>query len=193
MNWALARRIYEERRGLILPLALALVANILVLLLVVLPMQAGLAAAEAAEREAVVDLSNARLVNEQANEAAASRESADGQLQAFYGQVLPPDSATARKTTNLWLQQAALDAGLTFDRQDFATEPVEDSRLTRARAQIVLAGRYTDIRRFLYAVERAEEFIIVERVELAQSGSVDGNDRLGVVVNVSTYFPTPAS
>jgi len=189
------RRVYDERRKILLPLIVGLVANVGILLLGILPMQTGLVAAEAAEREAVAELTNARRQSSEARQMASGRENADEQLREFYGRILPPDFATARKTTNLWLQQAAEDAGLSFKTARFDTEALDGTRLSSAYATIVLEGQYADIRRFLYAVETAEEFIVIERVTLAQNDTsqFNGGGRLGVEVVVSTYFVTPAS
>ncbi len=194
MNLALWRRVLEERRRVILPLAIALIANLAVLLLAVLPMQTGLAAAESEERKALADLADARRLEQRTREIRASQQQADETLGEFYSRVLPGDLAVARKTTNLWLQQAAQDAGLTFKTGRFATEPIRESRLSRASATILLEGRYPDIRRFLYALETAEEFIVIDQVNLAQAdnGQIDGSGRLSVEVVVSTYYLTPS-
>jgi hypothetical protein len=56
-----------------------------------------------------------------------------------------------------------------------------------------LQGRYAEIRRFLHAVETAEEFIVIERVELAQSDTTQlgADNTLAIEIVVSTYFLTP--
>lgn len=192
---SLWRRIYGERRAWLLPIAVVLIANLGVFMLAVVPLRTSMAAAEAQEREAAADHANARRAAEQATAAANSRQQADVQLKQFYGSVLPQDFATARKTATLYLEQAAVDAGLLFRSSHFVPESMKDSRLSRAAGTLVLQGRYTDIRRFLHAVETAEEFIVIERVELAQAEATQpGSDAaLGIEIAISTYFLTPAA
>jgi Tfp pilus assembly protein PilO len=190
---SLWRRIFQERRAVLLPLVLVLVANIAVLLLAVVPLRSSMGAAEAEESTALAELAQAKRLGTQSTAAAASRQQADLQLKQFYGDVLPRDFATAVKTTTFWLQQAARDAGLSFRSSHFDPKPLEDSRLTKATATMGLQGRYAEIRRFLHAVETAEEFIVVERVELAQSDTTQlgADNTLAVEIVVSTYFLTP--
>jgi Tfp pilus assembly protein PilO len=189
------QRIYAERRAVLLPLIVLLVANVGVLMLAVLPLRTSMAAAETEEREAAADLGNARRLSEQAAAASTSRQQADVQLKQFYGSVLPKDFATARKTATLWLEQAASDAGLSFRSSHFVPETIKDSRLSRAAGTLVLQGRYDAIRRFLHAVETAEEFIVIERVELAQTDAtqLSNDNALAIEIAVSTYFLTPAA
>ncbi len=188
------RRVYTEQRRVVLPLLAALAVNVAVLLLAVLPLKRSVTAADAAALQATVELGNARRLSLRARAAAASRQRADEQLQQFYADVLPRDFANASKTTNLWLQKAAEQAGLQFRGAHFDWKPVRESRLSRAFSTVTLVGRYPNIRRFLYAVETASEFIVVEKVELAQSGSTQpgASDALEVSLVVSTDFLTPA-
>ena len=183
------RRVYEDRRAVALPLVVALLVNVGVWLIGVLPLQTRLSAAEAESRDALVELVHARRVAEQAGQASDSRGQADTQLKAFYSTVLPADYATAVKTTNIWLQQAAIDAGLAFRSSRFDREPLSDSRLTRAYSTVSLTGRYADLRRFLHALETAEEFIALERVELIDANSDEqGGGPIGIEIVVSTHF-----
>jgi Tfp pilus assembly protein PilO len=183
------RRVYEDRRAVALPLVVALLVNVGVWLIGVLPLQTRLSAAEAESRDALVELVHARRVAEQAGQASDSRGQADTQLKAFYSTVLPADYATAVKTTNIWLQQAAIDAGLAFRSSRFDREPLSDSRLTRAYSTVSLTGRYADLRRFLHALETAEEFIALERVELIDANADEqGGGPIGIEIVVSTHF-----
>jgi len=189
------RRIYHERRRILLPLALVFIGNIAVLLLAIVPLQSSMEAAETEAAAAVADLAAAKRSEDRVAAASKSRVQADAQLKEFYGKILPKDFATARKTTSLWLQQAAADAGLAFKSFRFVPDDVDDSRLSKATATMNLQGRYSDIRRFLHAIETAEEFIVIERVEVAQSDSTQlGRDSaLAIDLTVATYFLTPES
>ena len=192
---SLWKRVYQERRRVLLPLTVVIVLNVLLLLLVVLPLGRGVQATNEASVNAGVALANAKRLEQDARRAAGSKERAEQELQRFYGEVLPRDFATASRTANRWLQQAARDAGLEYTGARFDWEEIRESRLSRAFSTVTLTGRYADIRRFLYAVETAEEFIVVERVELAQSETAQQAGAAGAIevsLVVSTYFVTPA-
>lgn len=189
--WA---RIFHERRRVLVPLGVALVVNIAVLVLAVLPLRSVIRATEVRSIDAMRALADARRLERQATQARTSKIRADDELRKFYTDVLPADFQAAETATNLWLAQAAQGAGLVFKGSHFEWNDIRDSVLSRASARITLEGTYADIRRFLYAVETAEEFIIVERVELANQGDQPGTaGRLQVSLIVSTYFLTTPS
>jgi hypothetical protein len=188
---SLTRRIFEERRGALLPLLVVLFGNLLVLALVIVPLKTTVAGAEARAVDAMRDLGDARRLERQATQARTSREQADQDLRTFYTEVLPRDFPNAQKTLNLWLTDAAAEAGLEFKGSHLDWNEIRDSRLSRAFSRVTLEGRYPGIRRFLHAVETAKEFIVVERVELAQQSDQPSSDGLvEVSLVVSTYFLT---
>jgi Tfp pilus assembly protein PilO len=183
-------RVYQERRAVIVPLVIVLVANAAVFGLAVLPLQRSVTTAESTVIDTTLALAEARRAEKQARDAKASKERAETELRKFYADVLPRDINTARKATTAWLQQAVTDAGLTFKSNQLNFADVRDSELKRVIVKFTLQGRYPNIRKFLYAVETAEEFIVVEKVELGQSGS-DAPGNAGVLevqLTVATYF-----
>ena len=188
---SLWRRIFEERKGVLLPLAIVLIANVAVLILAVLPL--GTAVTSAADRavDAMRDLGEARRQQRLASQARTSKEQAEQELRRFSREILPPDFATAEKTANLWLASAAQEAGLTFNSSQTTRTEIRDSRLSKVTSRVTLEGRYPNIRRFLHDIETAKEFVIVEKVELAETGDQPGsNSGLEVALVVSTYFVT---
>lgn len=188
----LVRRVFDERRQLLLPLLVVVIVNVAVLVLAVLPLQTAVARAGEQALAAMRELGDARRLDRQLAQARTSKTRADDELGRFYTDVLPRDLATAESTTNVWLTQAVEDAGLVFKGSRFSWDTMRDSRLSRASSRVTLEGRYANIRRFLYAVETAKEFIVVERVELAQQGDQpSANGVLEVSLLVSTYFLTP--
>jgi Tfp pilus assembly protein PilO len=75
-----------------------------------------------------------------------------------------------------------------MDRTDWTRSA---TALSRAFSRVTLEGRYPNIRRFLYDVEKAKEFIVVEKVELAEQGDQPAaNGLLEVSLVVATYFQT---
>ncbi len=191
---SLTRRIFTERRGVILPVLLLLAVNIGVLLLVVLPMQTSVAGLEAERDASMLTLSQSRNIERSAKAALSSRQRADTELAKFYAEILPRDLVMATKTTNLWIQHAARDAGVTYTAAAFDYVPLRDSKLSRAFARIALSGRYPNIKKFLYALETAEEFIVVEKVELTEPGGATPAQQQGILevsMQVATYYLTP--
>src|SRR5215475_2866497 len=111
---SLSRRILSEKRGILIPLAVALLVNIGVYALVVYPLgvksttsseraQAARGARQAAERDMA---SASALVQGKAR--------ADQELATFYEKVLPSDSDQARRITHARLPALARKANLKF-------------------------------------------------------------------------------
>jgi Tfp pilus assembly protein PilO len=193
---SLWRRVFAERRTIVLPLMVGLIGNIGLLLLAVLPLRRSVESAHAQTLTARNTLALAKRQAQQTTNANTRRKQVEEDLQKLYGGVLPRDFASASRTTNLWLQDAARDAGLEFRGSRFESKDVRESRLARAYTTFTLVGRYPDLRRFLAAVEGASEFVVIERVELAETGTeAPGSDgRLEIALTVATYFergPTP--
>lgn len=184
------RRIYAERRRVLLPLIATALANVAAFVLVVLPLGRSVAQAEADAQTSTVNLATARQFERQVTTATASRERADRELEQFYQEVLPGGFADAERTMRRWIQQAARDTGLAYETANFDWETVDQSPLSRAFTDVLLNGRYADIRRFLHLVESADEFLVVERVELSQSAMLGsrGGGAVEVSLLVSTFF-----
>jgi Tfp pilus assembly protein PilO len=189
-----SRRIFDERKTVLLPLVVVVLANVAVLVLGVLPLRTSVAVAESAATQATVELGEARRQQRDAEKARASKEGADNDLRRFYTEVLPGDLPTAQKTMNLWVTEAARGAGLEFQGSQFDWGEIRDSALSRAYSRITLQGTYSNIRQFLHAVETAEEFVVVESVELVQQADQGASaGGLEVSLIVSTYFLTRAA
>jgi Tfp pilus assembly protein PilO len=185
------RRIFEERKRVLLPLVIVLVTNGAALVLAVLPLKTAVASSESASINAMKDLGEARRLDRQVSQARVSKDHADQELRRFYTEVLPHDFPTAQKTITLWLTDAASEAGLQFKTSHLDWSEVHDSRLSRAFLRVTLEGSYPNIRRFLYAVETAQEFIVVEKVELAQQNDQPtAGGALEVSLVVATYYTT---
>jgi Tfp pilus assembly protein PilO len=191
---SLWRRVYEERRPVVLPLVAFLAANIAVFALGVLPLRQSVAGDAAARDAAQLALARARLADLAARKERARKEQADAELKKFYGDVLPANASAAINLVSFWLQQTAETSGLQFKSSQAAPEAIRDSRLTRMTSTVTLDGDYANIRRFLYAVETAPQFVVIERVRLAESsGAQDAAaGGLELIVDISTYYLTPA-
>jgi hypothetical protein len=182
----LARRILAEKRPLIVPLVLALLANVAVYALVVRPLK--IKSETAADRAA----SAAGVRQAAERDAAAARAlvtgktRADEELATFYGRVLPPDLAAARRMTYARLPALARKVNVKYDQRTSEAAPGDrNARLGRLRTHMTLEGDYNGLRQFIYELETTPEFIIIDDVTLSQS---DPNKPLTLALELSTYY-----
>lgn len=185
---SLTRRVFSERRTVVLPLLVFLIANVAVLALVVFPLQQSVAGAEAARAQANLSLESAKKFQKTAAEQKAGKTRADAELKKFYAEILPKDFGAARNVTNFWLGRIAEESGLTYRAGQYESEEVRGSELVRFKGEVTLVGEYANIRRFLYQVETAQEFVIIEKVALSQPGAAQGGQQLELALSVVTYY-----
>ena len=182
---ALVRRIVHEHGRLAALLVGALVLNLVVYATVVRPLARDVANVTARDQAAETALAGAQQAFAEASGLMTGRARAETELAAFYGQVLPADLAGARRLTHLRLAEIAEAAGLRYERA--TAEPVAEqgSTLTRLQIDLVLSGAYEGVREFIYALDSAEEFVVVDSVVLTQAG---GGTDLAVSLELSTYY-----
>ena len=181
------RRVMAERKGLVWPLLIGLAVNIGVLALGVFPLQASVAGDENRAMAVKMQLGEAQRMQRLANDTRASQVRADQDLKQFYSELLPGSNAEARDLLYGQLRIIALGNALKFASSTTQSEPVENSLLRRMDSTVSLNGDYANIRRFLYDLETAEEFYIVNSVKLGPSSRRDSG-ALEVLLGLSTYF-----
>jgi Tfp pilus assembly protein PilO len=86
------------------------------------------------------------------------------------------------------LEQLARETNVRLQRQALTPNDVGDG-LAKLTANATLTGEYRDIRRFLHQLETRPEFVVVEHVDLTQSGS-ERTPGIAVSLQVATYFRT---
>jgi type II secretion system (T2SS) protein M len=181
------RRIISEKRGIIVPLVLALLVNIGVYVLVVHP----LAVKSETSADRAVAAAQARQAAERnfasAEALVRGKTLADQELATFYGKVLPSNLDSARRMTYARLPALARKANMRLTRRDADTdaELERKSHLGRLKTQMVLEGGYENIRQFLFELETTPEFIIVDDVSLGQS---ETGKPVTLTVALSTYY-----
>jgi len=181
------RRIISEKRGIIVPLVLALLVNIGVYVLVVHP----LAVKSETSADRAVAAAQARQAAERnfasAEALVRGKTLADQELTTFYGKVLPSNLDDARRMTYARLPALARKANMRLTRRDAGTDAdlERKSHLGRLKTQMVLEGGYENIRQFLFELETTPEFIIVDDVSLGQS---ETNKPVTLTVALSTYY-----
>lgn len=182
----LLRRVVAENRGLLLLLSLALTANVLAYLVVVRPLEMKSSGAAARAAAAAVSLGSAEGDLRQADALAKSKARADEELDAFYKKVLPADMTAARRMTYAGLPALARNAGVQYEGRTTRIERVDrDGDLEHMIIRMVLQGEYASLRQFIYALEVAPEFVIIDAVTLVEE---QGDTPLRLTIDVSTYY-----
>ena len=182
----LLRRVVAEKRTILVPLVVALAANVAGYALVVRPR--GIKSAGAADRAAlaVVALKAAE------QDLAAARALVDGksqaleELNAFYGKVLPADLVAARRMTYSSLPALARKTNVKYEQRRTSVDDSDvKARLGHLSIRMGLACDYESFRGFIYQLENAPEFVIIDDVTLTESTT---GEPLALTINLSTYF-----
>lgn len=180
------RRIFAEKRRYIYPLVGALLLNIALLLVVVLPLSRKVQGGEQAAQEAAMAHAAANKDFQAARATVTGKSSADGELKKFYSAVLPTDMSQARRTM-FKVSELARNANLSLGRSSTKESQERDSSLGKLTNDLTLTGQYRDIRQFIYDLETSPEFLVLEHVGLSSQGT-DGGGALRMDVRVATYY-----
>jgi len=184
----LFKRVVTEKRSVIYPLVIALIVNIVGYFLVVRPR--GIKSAGAADRAAVA-ADTLRAAEREVATARALVEGkgrADEELNAFYQKVLPRDLVAARRMTYASLPALAKKTNVKYEaqRSNIDERQKRDARLGHLIIKMQLQCDYESFRDFLYQLETAPEFVIIDDVTLSEA---TGADNQTLVIDLSTYFP----
>lgn len=194
MTRMVVARIVREKRMFMLPLLVALVANVAIAALVVYPMTIGVAQAEQEEAIARQGLRAAEVEFAAVKATLADKSRAEQDLKRFYAEILPTGLVGARRATYVLLAQLARDADLTYQRRLEDTRPPRpgelggSATLTQFEISMVLQGEYESVRQFLRDIEAAKAFIIIDNVALSQG--TEPGAALALTVVLSTYYRT---
>lgn len=184
----LLRRIVREHRTAMLPLAIVLVLDLAAYAIVVYPL--GVKSATARQRADAAHL--ARLTAESAENAAkarvASKARAEQELGTFYARVLPANQTAARNMTYTSIPELARKANVRW--QDRRWEPDEASAkangpLGHMKIRMTFQGEYDNLRQFIYDLESAPPFVIIDGVTLQQP---EAGKPLTLIIDLSTYY-----
>lgn len=189
---ALLSRIVAEHRRTLMVLGILFVVGVLTYALVVYPLEQRVANIEQRDRAAEQGLAAAQAELAQVSGTLTGKAKASSELATFYKDVLPQDLTGARRLTYLRLARLAREANLDYERSSYSPTVQGDSTLTRLGIQMVLTGTYANIRTFIYELETAPEFVVIDNIQLSE-GRGDGGS-LVVSLQLSTYYKgTPAS
>lgn len=180
------RRIVSENRRAIWFLTAVLVVNAGLYVLVVRPLAQRVESGEQQAGDAIRQLNTARRAFNGARGTVTGKKQADEELQRFYRDVLPANQSAARRILYPHLDQLARSARLTTLRYRFDPQPDEKGGLGKLTMTLILAGDYTNIRRFIHELETAPEFLVLESVTVTQDA--DDERLLNVTAHVATYY-----
>ena len=101
-------------------------------------------------------------------------------------------STRQRRMIAVQLEIAKLvrEFGIAFDRVQYENEPVDNGALERFAIVVPLAGGYTNLRKFIQAVESSDNFLVIERVAL---GTGKSTELIELNITLATYFIAPDS
>jgi len=187
----LGQRVLREHRRLILPLAIALLVNVVVYVVVVRPLSDRVA--NIAQRDASADrsLNAARKEHAAATGTLTGKDRASQELARFYKDVLPRDFAAARRLTHTRVPKIAKQFNVDFYSSTVPSATrARDSSLTRYTAKVELAGRYRDVRAFIHQLEASPEFVVIDDVSLSTEDTDGG--LLLLTLQLSTYYQAAA-
>jgi Type II secretion system (T2SS), protein M subtype b len=185
------KRIVSEKCAVIIPLALAILVNVGVYWMVVYPL--GVKSAGAADRADAAKhaVTAAEREHNAARALVTGKSRAEEELSTFYDKVLPANLTAARRLTYASLPELARKANVKYQASRYDPDPpAKDSRFARLHIRTVLQGEYENLRRFIYELESAPEFVIIDDVSLAQS---DPGKPLVLTLEMSTYYRVGAN
>ncbi len=180
------KRILVEKRALVIPLVLGGIVNIGAYALWVYPL--GVKSAGAADRAAAAaqSLQAAERESAAARDLVLGKSRADQELSTFFDKVLPADLSSARRLTYATLPALAKKTNVKLVSRTFVVEPpAKSGRLGLLKVHTQWQCDYESFRRFVYALESASPFVIIDDVSLAQA---DATKPLTLTLELSTYY-----
>jgi hypothetical protein len=185
----LLKRILVEKRSFVLALGLAALLNVGVYALVVHPLEQRSLGAADRDFAAAATLRDAEREYVEATALVNGKTGAEQELGTFYNKVIPADLPAARRMTYASLPALARRSNVRYAQRHTAVDPPKKgAQLGHLKIRMVLQGDYDNVRRFIYALETAPEFVIIDDVTLVQG---EPTKPLTLTLELSTYFRVP--
>lgn len=179
-------RVVADHRRALIPVGIVLAVNIVVLTAVVMPMRRSVASGTTQASESAAALSAAIADLQEAEAMRDGQAQAGKDLERFYGEVLPPNFAAARRMMGLRLAQLAASHDVTLLRGAATPERLRDSPLERLTVSYSLEGDWEDVRQFIYEIETGPDFIVIDNVGLTEGEG--GASPVALALDISTYY-----
>ncbi|HEV3214303.1 MAG TPA: GspMb/PilO family protein [Vicinamibacterales bacterium] len=180
------KRVFDENRGLVIPVAAALVLNVIAYVAIVYPLGVRVRNAGRREETAASELLAAQRDDQASAAMLQGRDRTDTALKAFYKDVLPNSLASANRITYLRLAQLAEQHHLRYSHRSAEPETNPQGPLTRLRITTVLEGDYQNVRRFIYQLESGPDFIVIDSMTLNQDP--EAGAPLQLSLSLSTFY-----
>lgn len=181
-------RVLSEKRRIVVPLVIAVAANVLLYAVGVFPLERQVASAEAEANTQRDLLNRARQDHRAAKATVAGQQQADVALQTFYKDVLPSSQSAARTLTYTRLAQLAQQSNVRLEQGANSIEHEKGSTLAKSITNYTLTGDYRNVRRFIYALETIPEFVVLENIALTSPGEGAPGRTLAMTLEIATYF-----
>ncbi len=185
----LLQRILSEKRAILLPLLLLAIANVVLYVVVVFPLSRQVVNAESEATLQHQQLNAARFDLKAAKATVTGKAQADSALQQFYKEVLPADQSSALRVTYTRLAKLAHESNVKLEHGTNSVSREKGSSLSKLTTTYTLSGDYRNVRKFIYAIETAPEFIVIENIALTSSGEQQQQKSgLAMTLDIATYF-----
>jgi Tfp pilus assembly protein PilO len=184
----LVKRVFNEKRRLVVPLLAALALNIGLYMFVVYPLSVRVRSMERREETAAQEMLAAEREDGAARALLQGRDRTGTALGTFYKDVLPTSLSNARDVTFLRLEELGEKYAIRIKRRNAVTDKDKTGSLARLRITTELEGNYENIRRFIYQLESGSNFVVIDSVQLAQDPTPGAP--LALTLGLSTYYRT---
>jgi hypothetical protein len=182
----LIARVAAERRAIVLPLVALALVNVGLYALAVYPLSIRVRSLEARATLVGNQLAQAERDYRAARAVVTGRQRADAELNTFYNDVLPADLAGARRMTYARLAQLAREANLKYVHRTYEPDDSYKGDLQKLDIVMDLSGDYDDVRNFVHRLETSPEFVVVEKMTLAERE--EGEPGLTLTLNLATFY-----
>jgi Tfp pilus assembly protein PilO len=179
-------RIVSERRAIVLPLLALALVNLALYALAVYPLSLRVQTLEARATAARDRLAAAERDYRAAQALVTGRERADAELKTFYHDVLPQDLAGARRMTYARLAELARESNLRYEHRTYKPDEGYEGDLEKLGIVMDLSGDYDDVRSFVHELETSPEFVVIEKMTLAEKN--EGDPDLTLTLNLATFY-----
>jgi Tfp pilus assembly protein PilO len=180
------KRVFDEKRRLVIPLLAALALNIALYALVVYPLGVRVRSMEQREQAAAQEMAAAQKEDAAARAVLQGRDRTGSALNTFYKDVLPTSLSSARDVTFLRLEELGEQHDIRIKRRTSTTDKDKKGSLARLRITTELEGNYENIRRFIYQLESGSNFVVIDSVQLSQDAAP--GSPLALTLGLSTYY-----
>jgi Tfp pilus assembly protein PilO len=180
------KRVFDEKRRLVIPLLAALALNIALYVLVVYPLGVRVRSMEQREQGAAQEMAAAQREDAAATAVLQGRDRTGTALNTFYKDVLPTSLSSARDVTFLRLEELGEQHDIRIKRRTSTTDKDKKGSLARLRITTELEGNYENIRRFIYQLESGSNFVVIDSVQLSQDAAP--GSPLALTLGLSTYY-----